>query len=157
MSTTITAVAAGSLHPVEASKFAVENGDFKISPNLGAETSVGDGVNETTKWIFDFTKHPKYKDFVTTGPIETAELTLLLMPKRSDAKNDTLCVNGMPDIMKTRISQLPIDQPSVLQLDLLAEYEEEELIDVIDSQHGLIEFDYEDDSVICYAELALSQ
>jgi|GEM_PF-2745826 len=58
----------------------LQNGDFLIlaNPAAGAGHVTGDGVDETTRWSFDFTSHPDYAAFVTAGTVGKAILTLQL-------------------------------------------------------------------------------
>ena len=76
---TITAhAAAASANPTLVSgSTGLANGDFFIQPNPAAPWT-GDGVDETTRWSFDFTADPGYADFMAGGRLAAAKLTLTL-------------------------------------------------------------------------------
>ncbi|CAD5371747.1 PEP-CTERM domain-containing protein [Rubrivivax sp. A210] len=56
------------------------NGDFTIgaNPAAGPGHVTGDGVDETTRWAFDFTADPGYAAFMATGGLVEARLRLTL-------------------------------------------------------------------------------
>lgn len=81
--TTITAsaMAANPVPPVTVSNtLDMQNGDFLIlaNPAAGPGHVTGDGVDETTKWSFDFTADPDYAAFVAGGAITSARLSFRL-------------------------------------------------------------------------------
>lgn len=65
------------------------NGDFLIlaNPGAGAGHVTGDGVDETTRWSFDFSAHPNYAAFIADGSLVGARLTLTL--------NTAFFINGV--------------------------------------------------------------
>jgi hypothetical protein len=58
----------------------LQNGDFLIlaNPAAGPGHVTGDGVDETTRWSFDFSAHPQYAAFLAQGGLAEARLHLQL-------------------------------------------------------------------------------
>jgi PEP-CTERM motif len=58
----------------------LQNGDFLIlaNPAAGAGHVTGDGVDETTRWAFDFSTNPQYLAFVAQCGVAEARLRLQL-------------------------------------------------------------------------------
>src|SRR5918992_1234784 len=80
--------ATGSTTPPQIPKATLEdtvtNGDFSIKHTLaGNNTTLGDGVDESTIWAFDYSSDPNVGTFDTTTPLTSARLTLTLTPKSS--------------------------------------------------------------------------
>ena len=73
----------------------LQNGDFLIlaNPFAGDGHVTGDGVDETTRWSFDFTQHPQYAAFVAQGGVAEARLRLQL--------NTKFFINGVGPITDT--------------------------------------------------------
>lgn len=73
----------------------LQNGDFLIlaNPAAGPGHVTGDGVDETTRWSFDFTQHPEYAAFIAQGGVAEARLRLQL--------NTQFFVNGVGPITDT--------------------------------------------------------
>jgi len=73
----------------------LQNGDFLIlaNPAAGAGHVTGDGVDETTRWAFDFRFHPQYAAFVAQGGVAEARLHLQL--------NTKFFINGVGPITDT--------------------------------------------------------
>src|SRR4030095_2392666 len=85
----------------------VTNGDFLITQNMPGPI-VGDGLDEKTGWVFDFTTDPGFSTFLTTTPLLAARLILALTPKRSDHSSDVVLIEGLPSIGTPLIRTLPI-------------------------------------------------
>lgn len=73
----------------------LQNGDFLIlaNPAAGAGHVTGDGVDETTRWAFDFSAHPQYAAFLAQGGVAEARLRLQL--------NTQFFINGVGPITDT--------------------------------------------------------
>jgi hypothetical protein len=73
----------------------LQNGDFLIlaNPDAGAGHVTGDGVDETTRWAFDFSANPQYAAFVAQGGVAEARLRLQL--------NTQFFINGVGPITDT--------------------------------------------------------
>ena len=86
--------ASGQPTPVDVSSN-LQNGDFLIlaNPAAGAGHVTGDGVDETTRWAFDFSLHPQYAAFVAQGGVAEARLHLQL--------NTQFFINGVGPITDT--------------------------------------------------------
>jgi len=72
---------AASLLPVTVDPWLdLQNGDFLIHANLSASPPhvTGDGIDETTTWVFDFSGDSQYAAFLAGGPLLSARLTLRL-------------------------------------------------------------------------------
>lgn len=91
--------ASGQPTPVDVS-LDLQNGDFLIlaNPAAGAGHVTGDGVDETTRWAFDFSMHPQYAAFLAEGGVAEARLRLQL--------NTQFFVNGVGPITDT---SFPVD------------------------------------------------
>ena len=70
----------------------LQHGDFLIgaNPAAGPGHVTGDGVDETTRWAFDFTSDPQYAAFLAQGGVAEARLTLQL--------NTQFFINGVGPI-----------------------------------------------------------
>lgn len=86
--------ASGQPTPVDVASN-LQNGDFLIlaNPAAGAGHVTGDGVDETTRWAFDFSNHPQYAAFVAQGGVAEARLRLQL--------NTQFFINGVGPITDT--------------------------------------------------------
>ena len=94
MSIKITATASGSLVPPTGTyPNAVQNGDFQITGNPGA-VDVGEGVDEETRWTFDFNGDPAYPFFTSAQGLASAILTLTLTPKDQLITTELIRIDG---------------------------------------------------------------
>jgi hypothetical protein len=76
----ISAVAQGSLNPPQIPNATLEdsilNGDFLIKRTGGTDTTLGNGRDEATTWVFDLISDPKWGSFSTSEPLSSADLFL---------------------------------------------------------------------------------
>ncbi len=115
---TITAVANGSLIPPTGTHpNPVKNGDFTITGNPGA-VAVGEGVDEETRWTFDFSAEPAYSFFTPAQGLSSAILTLSLTPRDSLITTDLVRIDilGFGPIAGP-IQVLPLNVASTIQID----------------------------------------
>src|SRR5262245_61563320 len=160
MSIKITATASGSLvPPTDTFPNAVQNGNFKITGNPGA-VDVGEGVDEETRWTFDFNGDPSYPFFTVAQGLASAILTLTLTPKDQLITTDVVRIDapGFGNITSP-IQVLPVNVTSTIQIDLLAQatYTASAILSALSTGLGKIPMVYGDDSIISSARLELMQ
>src|SRR5215210_2737937 len=184
MNTAISATASGSLSPQTADFPAtVTNDDFLISPlpNCTPQTCplTGDGIDETTTWTFDLTKHPDFASFSTTKPLVSALLTLTLTSKDplglittdlvrieglgniclapTASSIDQNCIGfifGTEDEVRKELS--PLGEPRMIRVELLEFYSSADILGVLSANTGRIPMVYQDDAIVSSAQLDLT-
>ncbi len=166
---TVVAEATGLREPTPGS-CPLTNGDFEISLFGANVPPCGDGINEFTRWTFDFTKHPNFGAFNACveggGPLTIAQFILQLTPRTSPS-TDTVAIAGLPAI----ITSTPIQNLPVLPLGQINQVVVSNLITSLDnpgytsdailgefkaSVPGEIRMVYQDDAIISYALLQLT-
>jgi hypothetical protein len=156
----VSAVAQGSLNPVQIPNASLEdsmvNGDFVIKRTGGTDSTLGNGWDEATTWVFDFTSDPRWGPFSTSKSLASARLTLTLTPKSSLVIQDIIRIEGLADISTAQIQALPINTTGTVELKLLDFYSSVEILNVLTSDiEGQIPMFYADDASISFAELRL--
>ena len=127
----ISAVDMGNVTPPTAlSPASVINGDFTITEDDDEPTGsiVGDGKNESTFWLFDFTKDPGYATFDTSTPLASALLTLTLTPEDALVSTDSVHLGGLPGIATPAIQDLPVGVTSTITIQLLDYYSSAQIL-----------------------------
>jgi len=134
----------------------ITNGDFTIQRTAeGINTSLGDGIDETTTWTFDFSGDPNFDNF-PSAPLAFARLDLTLTPQSPLIIFDVVRIEGLPDITSPpQFEDLPVDTPTTVQIDLLDYYSSDDILGVL-SETGQIPMFYADDSIISSARLSLT-
>jgi hypothetical protein len=160
MSIKITATASGSLVPPTAMfPNAVQNGDFHITGNPIA-VDIGEGVDEETRWTFDFNGDPAYPFFSPAQGLTSAILTLTLTPKDQLITTDVVRIDvaGFGNITNP-IQVLPVNVTSTIQIDLLAQatYTAAAILSALSTGLGKVPMVYGDDSIVSAAKLELVQ
>lgn len=172
MSITITAIASGSLTPSTAIGENVVNGDFLILRNrLAPDEITGDGSDEETSWTFYFNEDPNFSLFSPSQPLTSVLLTLTLTPKDKEPGGipgvttdgfwiDTLGYVGTPE----EFQSLPLDEPATITFELLnrvPSYTSTAILGILFSIDGFfggrISMHYQDDAIISFAKLELTQ
>lgn len=172
MTITISATSSGSLTPPTAVGESVVNGDFLILRNrLAPDEITGDGSDEETSWTFYFNEHPDFALFSPLQPLTSALLTLTLTPKDKEPGGirgvttdgfwiDTLGYGGAPD----EFQSLTLDEPATITVELLdrvPSYTSTAILGILFSIDGLfggrISMHYQDDAIISFAQLELTQ
>lgn len=158
----ITASVAGSTSPSINPSGDVVNGDFLIKWD-GAHPT-GDGIDEATYWTFDFTLDPNFSTFSTSVPLQSAQLTLTLTPKRWDVNTDTVRIGTgtphLPNINTSIIQSLPVNTDSTVYVELLDFYTSDEILNALNGAYppyasGNVPMAYFDDAIVSYAQLDL--
>ncbi|MDY6785009.1 MAG: PEP-CTERM sorting domain-containing protein [Cyanobacteriota bacterium] len=155
---TISATASGSPTPqITTDGTPVVNGDFLIKPNSPTITPiVGDGVDESTTWTFDFTEDTNFPFFSTSGALRSAFLTLELAGADTSIITDTVQIEGLPLIVTDVIQELPLNSTSVVTLELLDFYSSNSILQAFESgEFGQLSMRYTDDAVVSFAKLEL--
>lgn len=156
-SITITAGAVGTIVPTTALFPAtVANGDFTIAGNAVAPLA-GDGVDDTTRWTFDFSGDPDLASFhAATGPLTAASLTLSLVPRDALITTDVVRIETLSDIVTPAIQGLPVDAVAFVALDLLDFYSPD---DILAALGGLatLPMVYADDAVVFQSVINLTR
>ena len=152
---TISASASGSATPEIVWNDNIQNGDFFIRNNEDIPT-IGDGRDEWTDWTFDFTSDPSFDSFNTDIPLTSAFLTLTLTPHSRLITTDSVRINGLSSIT-TVIQQLPANGTATVEIELLDYYTSDEILGKFtDEDNGYIPMFYQDDAILTYAQLDLS-
>ena len=155
----IKATATGSSNPTPIVGGDLQNGDFLILQNPGVPTyPTGDGADERTDWSFDFSSDSNLEFFPTSGPLESAILTLTLSPVHFGVGTDSTGVLGGKVIRVPDIPDIPDEgTTSTISIDLLDfGFTSADIINSIDPFTNIIPWFYTDDAVISYAELELT-
>jgi hypothetical protein len=134
----------------------VNNGGFVIArTSEGINTTLGDGIDETTTWTFDFSGDPNFDNF-PSAPLAFARLDLTMTPKSTLVIFDVLRIEGLTDITSPpEFENLPVDTPTTVQIDLLEYYSSDDILQIL-SENGQIPMFYADDSIISSARLILT-
>lgn len=103
----------GTPIPLDARSF-LTYGDFFVNGgnDLGASsTTVGDGINDQTWWVFDFTSDANFSSFVnSTTPFVSGLLTLTLIPRESTATGvEGVFVPGLNGVYDVDLTGATID------------------------------------------------
>lgn len=125
----------------------LQNGDFTISPNNNS-LKLGDGKNELTHWNFDLVG----VNFPSS--LSMAQLTLTLDVRNQLVTTDFVQLGEEAPITTEAIQNLPqgIQTP---QINLSDFYSAEDILNVLDSNAGLLPFLYKDDAIVLQADLVL--
>ncbi len=154
----IKATATGSSNPTPIVGGDLQNGDFLILQNpIVPSLPTGDGIDEVTEWLFDFSSDSNLALFPTSSPLDSALLTLTLSPPISVATD----VTGVPDGTFINISDIPgipaVGTTGTISIDLLDfGFTSVDIINSFDPVTNTIPWLYGDDAVISYAELELT-
>lgn len=157
----IKATATGSPNPTPVAEGNLQNGDFLIlrptHPNFINEP-VGDGRNESTSWLFDFSSDSNLALFPTSRPLDSALLTLTLSPGEYYVITDTTGYTGGTLIDISSIPGIPaVGTTGTVSIDLLDfGFTSADIINSFDFVTNTIPWYYQDDSVISSAELELT-
>ncbi|MEM9216539.1 MAG: FG-GAP-like repeat-containing protein, partial [Cyanobacteria bacterium P01_F01_bin.150] len=149
----IVAKAIGSEVPAAVTKIgSINNGDFQITASFNSV--VGDGVDESTRWDFDFTHH-SWKSFEDAN-VRSATLTLTITPKQEFISTDTFKIEGLGDIPLPNATEFSVGEKVTLSIDLLDFYSDEQILNaLIEGDRGKLPMFYEDDAIVSDAQLEL--
>ena len=145
------------------------DGDFTIQGNgLNPPAQfLGDGVDDTTLWSFDFTNDPNLPLFPTNGILKEALLTLELSPRSGLLPTDSTGIFGVKSIKIPEIPGIPmVGQTGTVTIDLLDfGFTSEQILTTLKGSGPVtrgapnnpnsIPWFYSDDSIVSYAELKL--
>lgn len=158
---TITDTAVGSDTPPQApGNQPVQNGDFLVNRNIAAPTT-GDGIDEHTTWLFDFTPDP---DYPIPGPLLSAKLTLTLRPGNDGIITDFVGIMtdssfsaylGSGPVNTPLIQNLPLGVKSTVVLELLNYYNSADILAALAGNGGRLPMLYHDDVILSFAKLEL--
>ena len=156
----IKATATGSPNPTPIVGGNLQNGDFLILQNQFVPSlPTGDGVDETTNWLFDFSSDSNLALFPVSSMLDSAILTLTISPPGYDAfHTDVTGVLGGKFVFIPNIPDIPtLGSTGTVSIDLLDfGFTSEDIMNSFDSVTNTIPWFYEDDAVISSAELELT-
>lgn len=139
----------------------VANGGFTISAS--APSVVGDGIDDETNWVIDFTGHPNFGTFNTAVPLTVATLNMMLRPVNTGTGGPQGITDdrvGIPPaslyISTPAINDLPVGVLSPVSINLLSFFTSAQILDVLTNNGGTMPMVYGDDAVVSYAEVTLS-
>jgi len=139
----------------------VVNGGFTISAS--GPSVVGDGIDDQTDWVVNFTGHPNFGSFNTGVPLTMASLSMMIRPVSTGTAGPQGITDdrvGIPPanlfISTPAITGLPIGVLSPVNIDLLSFFTSAEILGVFVSNAGTIPMVYGDDAIVSYAEVTLS-
>ncbi len=153
------ATVSGALAPETVSSAETEklvNGDFEIWPFRDEDVGLplGDGINETTIWTFNFSSQMALDAFTDASLWRAATLTLMLEQKESP--DDVVSIGEMEGPSVSMPDDLPLREPMVVTLDLLDSLYPQDILDHIQaSPVGDLRMFYHDDAIIAHAELVI--
>ncbi len=148
----------------------LQNGDFLIlaNPSAGPGHVTGDGVDETTRWTFDFAADPDYAAALADGHIVSARLTMRLSTQffvdrvgpwtdiayPSDGVNSVFPGFLIPEFLTGTPG---VWQTGTISTDLVNDVgmNGTELFAFMASRGGQMPFLYGDDAVLGFAQLEL--
>ncbi len=154
----IKATATGSSNPTPIVGGDLQNGDFLILQNPTVPSlPTGNGLDETTKWLFDFSSNSNLALFPTSSPLDSALLTLTLSPVNS-LTTDTTGVPGLKSILIRDLPDIPaVGTTGTVSINLLDfGFTSTDIINSLDPVTNTISWSYQDDAVISFAELELT-
>lgn len=157
----------------------LEDGDFSVRQNVpGSEPwAFGDGIDEFTTWLFDFTQDTNFPHFSPSKELKSALLTIERNPMVNSAVDDDFFIQGLSLINVPSKTTFTPGNPEIFTVELLDFYNSEEILsafiteDLSDtplsklcnqfscasgSEYGQIAMQYRDDSVLSYAKLELT-
>ncbi|MEM1393269.1 MAG: PEP-CTERM sorting domain-containing protein [Cyanobacteria bacterium P01_H01_bin.150] len=154
----ITAVASGSeLNQITGTS--LQNGDFTIKANTGnpAITLLGDGVDETVTWDFDFSNDTNLNSFLSSNSLTSAVLSLTLSPQSGLITTDSTGIPGVASVAIPNIPGIPsIGQFGTVTFDLLDfGFNSNAILNALQSGQNSIAWTYNDDAIISNAQLTL--
>ena len=155
----ITSVASGSENPDRIRATSLQNGDFTLTANNGTSiTNLGDGVDETTRWNFDFSNDTNLNSFLSGGTLKSALLSLTLSPRSGLITTDSTGIPGVGSIKIPNIPGIPsVGQIGTVQFDLLDYgFDAGNILTALTSgTPNSISWVYQDDAIISNAQLTL--
>ncbi|NES71167.1 MAG: PEP-CTERM sorting domain-containing protein, partial [Okeania sp. SIO2D1] len=155
----IKATATGSSNPTPVVGGYLQNGDFLILQNsVIPSLPTGDGIDETTNWLFDFSNDSNLTLFPVSSPLDSALLTLTLSPSNSLITTDTTGVPGVKSIQIPSIPGIPaVGTTGTVSIELLDfGFTSTDIINSLDPVTNTIPWLYQDDAIISFAELELT-
>jgi len=119
-------------------------------------TLVGNGIDEYTTWVFDFTSDTDYGAFSATDTLTSAWLTLTLTPKTGLITTDSMRINGLP-VITDIIQSLAVGVTTTIEFELLTYYTSDQIMgEFASSVLGEIGMFYQDDAILSFASLDLT-
>ncbi len=155
----ITASASGSENPGVVTGTSLQNGDFSLTANDGiSSTRLGDGVNDTVRWNFDFSNDTNLNSFLSGGPLTSAVLSLTLSPRSGLITTDSTGIDGGSSVRIPDIQGIPsVGQIGTVEFDLLDfGFDANGILNALTSgTANSISWFYQDDAIISNAQLTL--
>ncbi len=155
----IKATATGSSNPTPIVGGDLQNGDFLILQNLAIPSlPTGDGVDEVTRWSFDFSSNSNLEFFPVSSPLDSALLTLTISPSNANITTDLTGVLGGKFIRLPDIPGIPAQGTTgTVSIELLDfGFTSTDIINSLDPVTNTIPWLYADYAVISFAELELT-
>ncbi len=137
----------------------VSHGGFTLSSTV--VSPCGDGVDDITRWEFDFTDEPSLATFAACGPLTKAELNFDLVTKHSLVSNDTIGIAKAPGFPGINPMVIHPGTYSGFVVDLLNTtlhpgYGSTNVLAALNGPTaGIIPMAYQDDAIITSARLTL--
>ena len=147
----------------------LQDGDFMIfRVDDAADPTVGNGIDDRTRAVFDFRNHSSYSAFSDVlaqvhGKIFGATLQLVLTAKNPYYFNDMISVENMAFVGVPQIGdQLEMDVTKIVSINLLDLFSQEQLENFLSfgsgdyANDGRIVLVYGDDAILSGAALTLT-
>ena len=163
----ISSTATGSFNPRDREVPRLPNGDFIITP-FSNNPILGDGRNENTDWVLDFSGDSNLGLFPKNGTLTSAILTLSVRPGHNQVSTDDLFISSLPEIPLVGIPgfprNFPVGETNTLTINLLNYYTSDQILGafngsgstgVVNYGPNQIAFRYYDDAIISRANLTL--
>jgi hypothetical protein len=151
----ISAEAWGSASPPVVHTVPLVNGDFVLTHPYPLSFPVGDGVDDETRWVFDFAGNPDFESFATTRPLRRAQLTLTLSVGHYWIRSDEVSIEGLAPIQTPAIQMLPVGVTRTVEIELLGYYSSAEILGRLVAESGSLSMYYQDDAIVSFARLEL--
>ena len=130
------------------------NGDFQVLSLTSPSDPAGDGANDETTWVLDFTDDPNFTRFAAGMPLASAILTLRLTAGDAGIADDLIQIDGLDPIISAAIQGLAPGTTKTIQLELLDFYSSERILAILGGGvFGEIPLTYTDDAIISFARL----
>ncbi|NEQ39244.1 MAG: PEP-CTERM sorting domain-containing protein [Okeania sp. SIO3I5] len=155
----IKATATGSSNPTPIVGGDLQNGDFLILQNpVIPSLPTGDGADEVTEWLFDFSSDSNLALFSVSTPLDSAVLTLTLSSVNFGVTTDVTGIPGVKGINIPDIPGIPAQGTTgTISIELLDfGFTSADIINSFDPVTNIIPWFYQDDALISYAELELT-
>lgn len=145
----------------------VANGDFSIFRIGDDGSTVGDGVDEHTFWLHDFTGDPALSFFAPGTALLSATLDLTLTPAASPVA-DRAAIFGLREFRSPLFDAIPIGETRTVRIDLRSIYSDAQILAALHGNTPLLDarippagagqltLGYANDAIVSFARIEIA-